>query len=321
MLMLTAAINQRYRLGVNSLSRKVRSIRILGNLEKDAADIFKATIDNRNIPAVCHLKNVADETLSLKEAKVRKYSDISKAEVPYIVCCINNVKDIPIDVDVKQFELQTNSFKVPNTQNQTTKRNQHCTYGPFITTFHRDTMFSTKVHTLSPGSMKLWCFERTIGQLNLEDEEDSETQMLMVTNNPNDFDFFLQEPGEVIEHDGGFAHFVMTFNRHDSEYEQWSALVGWEINTPKQIYHSLQVEVPLIEGKDGTLEVVSEEDFMKTCSKVTRLPYSTLKDQEAVEEHFKFKQKRNSKKRVDKLYDVKEKNIRRYAGLKNRKPA
>ena len=72
MLMLTAAINQRYRLGVNSLSRKVRSIRILGNLEKDAADIFKATIDNRNIPAVCHLKNVADETLSLKEAKVRK---------------------------------------------------------------------------------------------------------------------------------------------------------------------------------------------------------------------------------------------------------
>jgi len=203
----------------------------------------------------------------------------------------------------------------------TSKRNQNCTYGPFITTFHRDTMFSTKVHTLSPGSMKLWCFERAIGQLNLRDEEDSEAQMLKVLANPLDYDFFLQEPGEVIEHDGGYAHFVMTFNRHDSQYGQWSALIGWEVNTPEQIYHSLKVETPLIEGKDGALEVVTEEDFMKTCSKVTRMSYSTIKEQENVKEHFMFKQRRNSLRGVDKLSLVKERNIVRYAGLKNRKTA
>jgi hypothetical protein len=145
--------------------------------------------------------------------------------------------------------------------------------------------------------------------------------MLMVTAEPTNFDFFLQEPGEVVEHDGGFAHFVITFNRHDSRYEQWSALVGWEVNTPAQIYHSLQLEVPLIEGKDGTLDVVSVEAFMKTCSRVTRLPYSTIKEQEAVKEHFKFKQRQNSLRRVDKLSDLKAKNVLRYAGLKNRKTA
>ena len=241
-LMLSAAINQRYRQSAAQTSRKVKSIKIMGNLEKEASSIFKLTVASRRIPTVCHLKNVADCTLSLKDAKVRKYSDISDAGVPYIVCCVQDVKDIPIDVDVRQFEVQLTKFKVPNTPGQTTKKNQHCTYGPFITTFHRDTMFSTKVHTLSPGSMKLWCFERTIGQLDLEDEEDAETQMLMVTAEPSNFDFFLQEPGEVIEHDGGFAHFVITFSRHDSRYGQWSALVGWEVNTPEQICHSLQTE-------------------------------------------------------------------------------
>jgi len=125
----------------------------------------------------------------------------------------------------------------------------------------------------------------------------------------------------VIEHDGGYAHFVMTFNRHDSQYGQWSALIGWEVNTPEQIYHSLKVETPLIEGKDGALEVVSEEEFMKTCSKVTRMSYSTIKAQENVKEHFMFKQKRNSLRGVDKLSLVKERNIVRYAGLKNRKTA
>jgi len=285
------------------------------------ASIFRSAISSRKIPTVCHLKDVADDTFSLKEARVRKYDDISNGGIPYIVCCVPNVKDIPIDVDTKEFDKQTSQYRKVNTSCMTSKRNQHCTYGPFITTFHRDTMFSTKVHTLSPGSMKLWCFERAIGQLNLRDEEDSETQMQKVVANPLDYDFFLQEPGEVIEHDGGYAHFVMTFNRHDSQYGQWSALIGWEVNTPEQIYHSLKVETPLIEGKDGALEVVTEEDFMKTCSKVTRMSYSTIKEQENVKEHFMFKQRRNSLRGVDKLSLVKERNIVRYAGLKNRKTA
>ena len=40
MLMLSAAINQRYRQSATQTSRKVKSIKVIGNLEKEAASIF-----------------------------------------------------------------------------------------------------------------------------------------------------------------------------------------------------------------------------------------------------------------------------------------
>ena len=65
--------------------------------------------------------------------------------------------------------------------------------------------------------MKLWCLERNIGQIELlMEENDSRTRMLEITSIPSSYDFFLQMPGEVVEHDGGYAHFVITFTRYDS---------------------------------------------------------------------------------------------------------
>ena len=317
-LMLHAAVNQRIRSATHPEVTKISSIKLLGHLDKNEPSIFKSKVADLKIPTACHLKNTDDETLTLRQAKTRKYDDISNSGVPYIVCCIPHIHQMPIEVDLEQFESQLKRFQVAETATKTSKRNQHCTFGAFITTFHRDTMFSTKVHTLSPGSMKLWCFEKTIGQLNLESEEAPETQMQEVTTHLSDYNFFLQEPGEVIEHDGGYAHFVITFNRHTSPYGQWSALIGWEINTPRQIYQSMQIETPLLQGKGGTLEVVTKESFLRGCSKTTKMSYTRLMEQESVQEQFYNRQKLNSMKRVDRLENLREKNLKRYAGLKNK---
>ena len=316
--MLHAAINQRIRSEVHPEETKVNSIKLMGHLDKNAPEIFRSKIIDMKIPSSCHLKNIADDTFTLRQAKTKQYADISSANVPYIVCCIPDISQMPIEIDVEQFDSQLGRFHVAETSRKPTKRNQHCTYGAFITTFHRDTMFSVKVHTLSPGSMKLWCFEKKIGQLNLEKEEDPETQMQEITTHLSEYNFFLQEPGEIIEHAGGYAHYVITFNRYKSQYGQWCALIGWEINTPRRIYHSMQVETPLLQGKGGTLEVVTKEKFLRGCSKTTRMTYTTLREQEDVEAQFYNRQQLNSQRRVDRLEDLKEKNLKRYAGLKNK---
>jgi len=318
LLMLSAAVNQRLRAEADPEASKMKQFKILGYLDKEAPEIFKTAIISEKIPAVCHLKNPADDTFTLRKAKARKYEDISEANEPYIVCCIPSLKNMPIDIDIEQFDTQLQKFQIKEKSDKTAKRNQHCTHGAFLTTFHRDTMFSTKVHTLSPGSMKLWCFEKKIGQLDLEFRESPESQMLKMTAKPSEYDFFLQEPGEIVEHDGGYAHFVMTFNRHHSRYGQWCALIGWEINTPRQVHHSMRVETPLLQGRGGTLEQVSKEQFLRGCAKTTRMAYSTLMEQDGIQAQFLNRQQLNSQKRVDKLADTKERNLKRYAGLKSR---
>ena len=150
-------------------------------------------------------------------------------------------------------------------------------------------MFSQKVHTLSPGSMKLWCFERDIGEVNLDSLEDAESQMRLVTGNPLGYDFFLQEPKDIIEHDGGYAHFVMTFNRRSSPYDQWSILVGWEINTAGQIHHGMLVDEPLLQGSDGNLVLVSEQAYLSACARSTRLSSTLMQSQ--VDDHARFLQR------------------------------
>ena len=122
----------------------------------------------------------------------------------------------------------------------------------------------------------------------------------------------------MIEHDGGYAHFVITLNRHDSPYGQWSALIGWEINNPRQIEHSMRVDTPLLQGKGGTLVLVTEPVFRKACAKTARIKIALLTGQRAVHTNYMVKQKRNSLRKVE-LRKLKEKkNSTRYAGLLNR---
>ena len=196
LLMLSAAVNQRLRTEADPEATKMKQFKVLGYLEKEAPDIFRSASISEKIPAVCHLKNPADDTFTLRKAKTRKYDDISEANEPYIMCCIPSLKNMPIDIDIEQFEAQLLKFQIKEKSDKTAKRNQHCTHGAFLTTFHRDTMFSTKVHTLSPGSMKLWCFEKRIGQLDLEFRESLETHMLKVTTKPSEYDFFCKSLGK-----------------------------------------------------------------------------------------------------------------------------
>jgi len=318
--MFAAALNQQLRIVDNKSYRKNKSIRVIGKLDSDGSPIFQSTQTHRKIPKTCYMKNVLNEVVFLKDANVRKYADMITRE-PSLMAGAYTVRDLPILIDNKEVVSQMGEYRVSVDAQRSVKSIQQASWGAFISTFHRDTMFSRKVHTLSPGSMKLWCFERDIGEVNLDSLEDAESQMRLVTGNPLGYDFFLQEPGDIIEHDGGYAHFVMTFNRRSSPYDQWSILVGWEINTAGQIHHGMLVDEPLLQGSDGNLVLVSEQAYLSACARSTRLSSTLMQSQ--VDNHAQFlqRQQENSLKKVYKTAKVAKDKASRYSGLNHKKPA
>jgi hypothetical protein len=321
-LMLSAAVSQQLKANsANYVVPRSKIIRLLGQLDISKTSLFSTIAVDQDIPKGCHLKSVAERKVTLRKAKVRTYEDICVAKTPYLVCCIPNLSTMPIQIDEDNFISQMKAYRMPDTSDSTTTRNQLCAWGAYITAFHRDTMFSRKVHTFSPGSMKLWCFEKKMGQLDLLDllkMKDSQMQMRTVTSDPTSFFFFLQKPGEIVEHMGGYAHFVMTFNRYDSPYGQWCALIGWEVNTPRQINQSMRIEASLVQGKNGTLDEVSDATFLKACASTTHISYSVLKRQGSVHQDFLDMQNEKSRRRVELLDKAKARKLSKYAGLRNR---
>jgi len=318
--MLVAAMNQQ--LGeftaVPDLKPRLKTIRVLGHLNIDKSPIFHPSTVDQDVPKKGFLKNIKGGKVSLKKAKIRKYSDFRGDTKPYLVCNVPNLSTMPIDIDELAFATQMKKYQHTDTSDSTSKPNQLCTWGAFVTSFHRDTMFSKKVHTLSPGSLKLWCFEQRVGQLDIINLGDAYEQMRRVTSAPEKFDFFIQEPGMVVEHDGGYAHYVITFNEYESTYEQWCALIGWEINTSRQINHCMRVETPLVQGKGGTLDQVSEGTYLLSCSKTTHIQRTQLKMQGGIRQAFLDLQKEKSQKSVEKLDRSKKRKLLQYAGLRNR---
>ena len=266
--MLVAAMNHHLKNGASAQDQKplFKTIKILGTLFADRESVFQPDVVDQNVPKKGFLKNIAGGKVSLRKAKIVKYSDFKNSFVPYLVCDIPDLSTMPIDIDLSAFKKQMKRFRHLDTPDSSTRVNQLCTWGAFVTTFHRDTMFSRKVHTLSPGSLKLWCFEQCIGQLDIENLGNSHDQMRLITSKPAEFDFFLQEPGMVVEHLGGYAHLVVTYNRCDSSYGQWCALIGWEINTSRQINHCMRVETPLVQVRGGTLDAVSVSNLRAGCN-------------------------------------------------------
>jgi hypothetical protein len=317
--MLVAALNQGFRNDPSAKDSKPRlkTIKILGFMNTDKESIFQPSIVDQNVPRGGFLKNIAGGKISLKKAQILKYSDFKSTSLPYLVCNVQDLSTMPIEINESAFKNQMKKFQQLDSADSATKVNQLCTWGAFVTSFHRDTMFSKKIHTLSPGSMKLWCFEQSIGQLEILNLGNSYDQMRLVTSMPSEFDFFLQEPGMVVEHLGGYAHFVITYNKSDSTYDQWCALIGWEINTSRQINHCMRVETPLVQGKGGTLDEVSEVVYLQSCSKATNIRCTQLKKQGDIHLAFLDQQREKSQRSVEKLHQSKKKKLLQYAGLKN----
>jgi len=297
-------------------SESLRSIRVLGHLDPDGKDIFRTELNLATIPSMCYLKNVADTIVQLKEIQCTTYEDLSKSTTPYILCCVPDYKGLPLVINEEEVVNQMGGYRKPDDALQTTRQNQHATWGAFVTTFHRDTMFSRKVHTLNPGSIKIWCMERNIGQMNLTHKNDSETEMRLVLENPQNFDFFLQKPWQVVEHKGAYAHFVITLNGKWSAYGKWSALIGWEINNAPQIHHSMRVETPLLQGRRGYLEKVTESQFLSGCAKTTRLSANMLKAERSKHNAFLIRQQKKSLDHAARVRKARDNRQVRYGGLR-----
>jgi len=314
--MLQMAISRHLQFSNFNSSRLVSSIRLLGKLDSDGPAIFKPETNLRAIPAVCHLKDIADTVIQPKEANIATYEDMSKSTTPYILCCVPDCKGLPLQVNEEEFKIQLDSYRRPDKKGRTTKPNQHATWGAYITNFHRDTMFSTKVHTLSPGSIKLWCFERTIGQMDLALKNDSESEMKQVLSDPEGYDFYIQEPWQVVEHKGAYAHFVITFNHVKSRHGQWSALVGWEVNSASQIHHSMRVDTPLLQGKNGLLRKVTPNQFLSACATTVKISVGLLREQKEAHANFLDGQQEKSTNQAASVKRAREKKQSRFSGLK-----
>jgi len=265
---------------------------------------------------MCHLKNASDEVVQPKEAGMTSYEDMSASGTPYILCCVPDYKGLPLGIDEDALNQHMVPYHRPAKQGQSIRQNQHATWGAFITTFHRDTMFSTKVHTLSPGSVKLWCFERKVGQMDLSLKNDAESEMKLVLSDPEGYDFYVQEPWQVVEHRGAFAHFVITFNHRQSPFDQWSALVGWEINNASQIHHSMRVDTPLLQGKNGLLRKVTPNQFLNACASTSKISVVLLRDQKNAHADFLDCQQKKSDDQAASVKRAREKKVSRFSGLK-----
>jgi len=318
--MLIAAMNQNFgEFPISAdLKPRLKTIKVLGFLDIDKTSVFQPASVDQYVPKTGFLKNIAGGKVSLRKAKIMKYSDFSLTTVPYLICNVPDLSSMPFDIDEINFRNQMKKYRLQDTTDSTSRINQLCTWGSFVTSFHRDTMFSKKVHTLSPESVKLWCFEQSIGQLDIPNLGDSYDQMRLVTSKPHEFDFFLQEPGMVVEHLGGYAHLVITYNKCNSTYDQWCALIGWEINTSRQIHQCMRVETPLVQGKGGTLDEVSEGVYFQSCSKATNIRSTQLRKQGDVHQAFLDRQREKSQRSVKKLQQSKKRKLLQFAGLKNR---
>ena len=316
--MLKAACSQRLResSAIQAGISRNQPIRLLGYFKISDAEIFRPADIDQDIPKSGFLKDIAGSKVTLRKARVKKYSDFEASMDPYLVCNVPVLSKMPISIDESEFNGQMKKYRKRNTDISMTSPNQLCTWGAYMTSFHRDTMFSKKVHTLSPCSMKLWCFEKRVGQLNIIKLGDAYMQMRHVIKDPTEFDFYIQEPGEIVEHQGGYAHFVITFNRSDSPYGQWSALIGWEINSSQQIDRCMRVETPLLEGRGGILDEVSEALYLQACSRKTTIRCALLKEQGENHNAFLELQREKSQKQVELLHQSKKRKLQRYAGLK-----
>ena len=140
--------------------------------------------------------------------------------------------------------------------------------------------------------------------------------MKLVLSDPEGYDFYVQEPWQVIEHKGAYAHFVITFNHLQSHYGQWSALVGWEVNSASQIHHSMRVNTPLLQGKNGLLRQVTPNQFLSACATTVKISVGLLRGQKEAHANFLEGQQEKASNQAADAKRAREKKLSRYSGLK-----
>jgi len=178
-------------------------------------------------------------------------------------------------------------------------------------------MFVDKVHTISPGSTKVWVFEKISGELTIPAPWSLHDQMNHILNNQLDFDYFIQEPGFLVKHRGSHAHFVLTYIKKDSIYGLWSVLVGWETATPNTILACLKEDGPLVQVPGGYLETVSVPQYLQACTSGNTLTTKAIAATQKKISKFSESRKLNSEGRARK----KDRKAKGYKNLKSFKPS
>jgi len=125
------------------------------------------------------------------------------------------------------------------------------------------------------------------------------------------FDFYIQEPGMIVKHNGSYAHFVVTYIKSDSAYELWGILVGWETYTPEKILAYMDCEGALEQTPDGYLKEVSPENFLRTCTASCRLPKTSFETSRIAEV------KRSEQNKINSTEGRKSKKVKRMNSLAN----
>jgi len=288
---------------------------------EDMTSLFPGTLNSTKLASCIHMKNDKDDIVKHKKMKITSYRDIEVTNLPEItdatlvICGIKTFNQLPITVDSTFFTSRTEKWNPTDSYESSSQHAPLATYDTHITTWHRDTMFTDKVHTISPGSMKVWVFEKKSGDLNIHVPWSLSDQMKHIIDNHSDFDYFIQEPRFLVKHRGSYAHFVLTYIKKDSVYGLWSVLVGLEIATPKTILSCMKCEGPLVQGSTGYLTEVPETTYLRACTTGKSLTMQAFKDSKKKSIDFSEGRKSNAKGRARN----KERRAIGYENLKKRK--
>jgi len=123
--------------------------------------------------------------------------------------------------------------------------------------------------------MKIWCFEKVVGSLKIPavaGEWPVAKQCQYILEYQVLLNYFIQEPGMLVKHNGSYAHFVVTYIKSGSRYGLWSVLAGWETYTPDRILAFMGYEGPQAQGAGGYLKTIKEVDFLSTCAFSCKIP-------------------------------------------------
>jgi len=295
------------------------SFQVLDALSQDdMMNLFPGSLNSIKLPTSCHIKDDKDAVFKPKDLKMKSYNDMTSSNIDatFVVCCLSKLDQLPITVNLKFFTSRTKQWKSTNSYKSSSKHAPLATYDTHLTAWHRDSMFTDKVHTISPGSMKVWVFEKVSGEMNIPDTWSLDEQMNHILIHQDNLDFFIQKPGFLVKHRGSHAHFVLTYIKKDSIYGLWSVLVGWETATPNTILACMKEDGPLVQVSGGYLKRVPVQEYLKTVTSGQTLTMKAIADTQIEITKFSIGRKLNSEGRARK----KKSKAVRFKNLKSFKP-
>lgn len=270
---------------------------IIGYLEQteDASCVYKPIIKNKHIDYILqkdieshnnikHASTEIEYDASVKETFI-KYQDIvnfiqtkgGTCDESVVLCCITRSSN-PVDYTVvKGGPLDVKTGRQSSSKSESS---DFLCFGPVYTSFHSDVGYAHRnslIPSWNQGVIKFWIIRRDC---------DSKTQRYAVTNPrrlfsstftpldelnkvlkyPQDYLLLIQQPGQIVRHNGKHVHCVITAIDIEANPSMLSLSLGRKDYYPEDNYafaSSTKDTLVVASEKKGTFKLLSRDAFIE----------------------------------------------------------